>query len=244
MTFFKSVKKTSRMSDAIVKQIEKNILLGKMKAGFMLPSEIELTKQFGVSRNTTREALRMLEASGIIKIRQGSKGGAVVNKVTNEFISDFLSKAILLGGFSGDSIAEFRVALEPQMAAMLATADIDPDLVSQMENNVRETVELRKADKVTGYKNLDFHFLLALATGNPMFIIILNTLRLSLDVISPILKTRHQTQIDSIEYHRKILKAIKAKDPVEAREQMHKHLVELRDVVKDKDFKGRRHDEM
>jgi GntR family transcriptional repressor for pyruvate dehydrogenase complex len=238
MALFSMVKTQERVLDTIVRQIENKILLGELKPEFMLPPEKELTKQFGVSRNTVREALRVLEASGVIKVKQGARGGAVVTRMTEAFISDFLLKAFRLGGITGESIAEFRIALEPSIAGIAATSGIDPKWMIQMEGTIEEAEELLNGNEVTGYKNMDFHVLLALATGNPMFIVILNTLRSSLELFSPILKVRHKNQVDSIEFHRKILKAIKNRDPEKASISMHKHLVQVRKVVKDADFQA------
>jgi DNA-binding FadR family transcriptional regulator len=238
MTLFKVVKNQERMPDAIVRQIGDKILLGQLKPDVMLPPENELTKQFGVSRNTVREALRVLEASGVIKVKQGARGGAIVTRLTETFISDFLLKAFRLGGITGESIAEFRIALEPSIAEMVATKRVDPKLMAQMETSIDEAEALCNANQVTGYKNMDFHVLLALATQNPMFIVIVNTLRSSLELFSPILKVRHQTQVDSIESHSKILKAIKSREPDKAKTLMYKHLVQVRKVVKDVDFRA------
>jgi GntR family transcriptional repressor for pyruvate dehydrogenase complex len=238
MALFNIVRNQERVLDTIVRQIENKILLGELKPDFMLPPEKELTKQFGVSRNTVREALRVLEASGVIRVKQGARGGAVVTRMTEAFISDFLLKAFRLGGITGESIAEFRIALEPSIASIAAASGIDPKWMTQMESTIEEAGELVKGNQVTGYKNMDFHVLLALATGNPMFIVVLNTLRSSLELFSPILKVRHKNQVDSIESHKKILKAIRSRDPEKARITMHKHLVQVRKFVKDADFRA------
>ena len=58
-------------------------------------------------------------------------------------------------------------------------------------------------------------------------------------MISPILYVKHKTLGDSIEYHEKILKAIKRHDPAKARIYMHRHLVQVRKVVRDIDFRPR-----
>lgn len=236
MSLFKPVKNSISMPEAIVKQIEKKILLGKLKPDSILPSENQLMKQFNVSRNTVREALKMLKASGIIKIKRGSQGGPTVTRLSNEFISEFLIKAIRLGGFSGDSIAQFRLALEPSVAEMLATIDIDPELILKMEKNIKEVKKLKKANKFTGYRNMDFHVLLALATGNPMFIIILKTLRVIFHTITPGF-VRNRMQSNTIEYHQKILNAIKKRDPIGARNQMAEHLAQLSEIMKDANIK-------
>ncbi len=231
MPTFKAVKSQIRMPDAIVRQIEEKILLGKLKPSSMLPSENQMVKEFGVSRNTVREALRMLEASGMIKIKQGSRGGAMVTQLTDEFVSDFLVKAIRIGSVSGDHVCQVRLGLEPYIAEMLAKKEnINPELLSLMEKNVAEAKKIHEAGGITGYLDMDFHVLLAMATENPMFITILKTLKISFDIITTHLKERVESS--TLKYHRRILKAIKERDSVTARELMYRHLLQIRDVMK------------
>ncbi len=228
------------MSDEIVRQIEDKILINELTPGSTLPSEGELMKQFGVGRSTVRESLRMLEASGVIKVRHGQRGGAVVTQVTNDFISDFLFKAFRLGRIAGESIGQFRIVVEPAMAAFLATeGGISPTIMAELEDNIADAQKICDGRQITGYRNMEFHVLLAIATGNPMFIIMWNTLRSHLALISSPVLVPHENQRATIEYHRKILKAIKEHDPENARLYMHNHLIEVHRVVKDVDF-GRR----
>jgi GntR family transcriptional repressor for pyruvate dehydrogenase complex len=235
MPLFKSVKTQFKMPEAIVQQIEKKILFGKLKPNSKLPSEAELMKQFGVSRNTVREALRMLEASGILKVKRGPHGGTMITQITNEFISDFLVKAIRMGGLSGKSFAQFRVALEPSIAEMVATIDIDPELLSKMEQNIHEVRKMHENNEVRGLKHMDFHVLLATATSNPMFIIILRTLKILFYTITPVII---QTKMfgPTIEHHQKILNAIKNHDSFEAKRCMYEHMAELSEVLQGLDF--------
>ena len=227
---FKRVKTALRMPEAIVRQIEDQILSGRLKPGHKLPPESQLMKQFGVGRNSVREALRILETSGLIKVKQGSQGGPVVTRFTDEFVSDFLIKAIRLGGVTQDDLSLFRLALEPSIAEMVAVKkDIPPELLLQMEKNISDVKALYKAHKVTAYRNMDFHVLLALATENPMFIIILRTLRVGFNLISP---PQNKIQIETIKYHTRILEAVKNRDPVQAREQMYEHLVRMREIFR------------
>ena len=237
MESFKSIKAPMRMSEVIAHEIEKRIINHELKPGNMLPSEGILKEQFSVSRNTVREALRILEASGLIRILQGAKGGPFVSQITNEFISDFLIKAVRLGGISGDSIAQFRIAIEPSMAATLATKDLNDDFFPDLERNIKETEELFRANDVTAYENLEFHRLLALETGNPLFVIIMNTLTANLQISSPILRNHCELHGHSIEDHKKIMRAIKNKDPKKTQNYMLHHLLEIREVVRDADFK-------
>ncbi len=222
---FARVKNPLRIPDAIVRQIEDRIFLGDLKPDEMLPSESHLMKQFGVGRYTVREALRMLEASGLIRIKQGSKGGAVITRLTNEFVSDFLIKAIRFGEVSTEALSQFRLALEPAIAEILASKEhLDPEYIAQMEANIAAVKALFEGGNVTAYGNMDFHVILALATENPMFVILLKTLRAGFNLIIP---PKNELQMDTIKHHEKILDAIKHRDPVRARENMREHLVQM-----------------
>ena len=223
------------MPEAIARQIEKRIFEGQLKAGQMLHPETELMKQFGVGRNTVREALRILESSGLIKVKQGSRGGPVITKLTNEFVSDFLMKAMRLQGVSPDQLSEFRLAIEPFMAELVAAKkDVNPDLISQMENNIIEAKKLYKEKRVTAYKNMDFHVLIASATENPMFIVLVRTLRVTFNLILP---PQNKIQSSTIKYHQNILNAIKDRNPIEAREQMYRHMVEMAKIIRGRQLK-------
>ena len=233
MTYFQKVNQTLRIPEVIVLQIEDKIMRGELKPDQMLPPEIELMKEFGVGRNTVREALRMLEASGLIKIKQGPRGGPVITKMTDEFVSDFLIKAIRLGTVSVRDLSEFRLALEPFIAETLALKnDINPDVFLQIENNISEVKALHKAGKTTAYENMGFHVLLATATNNPMFVIILKTIKSGFDLVTPPPdKEKWQSGIiETIKYHQSILDAIKNRNPVNAREQMLQHIIQIQKI--------------
>jgi len=223
------------MPEAIARQIEEQIHRGELRPGDMLHSEAELMKEFRVARNTVREALRMLEASGLVKIRQGSRGGTVITGLSNEFVSDFLMKAFRLGGISGESFHAFRVAIEPSIAETVAARQaINPAILEQMEKKISEARAVYEANEATALVNMDFHVLLAEATENIMFIILLTTLRAGLIMVAP--ANKEQFRYETIDYHSKILEAIKDHDPAKARRLMYDHLMEIGQVVKSDNF--------
>jgi GntR family transcriptional regulator, transcriptional repressor for pyruvate dehydrogenase complex len=223
------------MSEAIARQIEERVYRGELKPEEMLPAESELMRQFGVGRNTVREALRMLEASGLVKIRQGSRGGSVITHMSNEFVSDFLTKAFRLGKVSGEGFHAFRIAIEPSIAEIVASRDeLDPKFIVLMEEKISEAKRFFESDEPTAFVNMDFHVLLAEATENMMFIVILKTLRAGLVRIAP--ARCEGFRQETIGFHERILQAVKDRDPRTARDLMHRHLKEIGQVVAREDF--------
>src|SRR4051812_41328045 len=79
-----------RSFDHIVEQIRAVIGSGGMAPGDRLPSERDLGVAFGVSRTTLREALRALEAQGVIEIRTGSRGGAFIAEPSPDLVAGAL----------------------------------------------------------------------------------------------------------------------------------------------------------
>ena len=84
-----------RFSDRIVELIKAKIIQENLKIGTRLPSEIDLSQEFSVSRSVIREALRILEISGLVSIKKGPSGGIFVSNVYHKPIKDSLSNLIL-----------------------------------------------------------------------------------------------------------------------------------------------------
>jgi len=112
--------KQNRIFQDIVEQIEDVILDGKMKPGERLPSERELGEMLGTSRGTLREALRILEQKGLIEIKLGVNGGAVVKEASSEQMSETLALLIRSQSVSLNHLTEFREGVEGTVAALAA----------------------------------------------------------------------------------------------------------------------------
>src|ERR671928_1717465 len=85
-----------RLSEEISERIRAAIVEGRLRPGDRLPPERELTERFGVSRVSVRDALRILEASGLIEIRVGARGGAFVTSPSSTRIGTGLADLISL----------------------------------------------------------------------------------------------------------------------------------------------------
>lgn len=103
-------------------KVRRRIVRGELKADDALPPETELMKQFGISRPTLREALRILEAEGLISVRRGARGGARVQAPSPETAVDYVG---LLLEFDRTSIADVlkaQAVLEVGAVRELATS--------------------------------------------------------------------------------------------------------------------------
>ena len=101
-----------RASNLIVDQIRSLIRDGRLCLGDRLPSERELCEQFGVSRVTVREALRGLEANGLVSIRVGARGGAFVAAPTIQQVSEGIADLVAASVVRPDEVDEARRTFE------------------------------------------------------------------------------------------------------------------------------------
>ena len=104
----------TRTFEEIADQIRAAIVEGRLQPGDRLPAGRELAQTFGVGRSTLLAALRVLEQSGLIVIRPGTKGGAFVTAPSLRQVSESLDLLLRREGASVEELAEFRVHLEGQ----------------------------------------------------------------------------------------------------------------------------------
>src|ERR671930_1275044 len=86
----------ARASSSIADQIRRAIVTGKLQQGERLSPERELAEQFGVSRVTVRDALRALEAMGLLEVKVGARGGAFVTAPTGSVVGQTISDMMML----------------------------------------------------------------------------------------------------------------------------------------------------
>ncbi|MFQ5882447.1 MAG: FadR/GntR family transcriptional regulator [Candidatus Methylomirabilales bacterium] len=212
----KAVRKT-RIYEDIVAQVKELITVGKLKPGDQLPAERELSDMFQVSRASVREAIRALESVGLIEIRQGEGTYITTSAET------LLASAILRQEDPFLQVFEARKILEPAIAA-LATGRATAKEVEQLEAILHEQAR-QIAEGGTGVDaDTSFHSALAEAAKNKIL------LRLNEAIVDSLRETRERSlqprgrAARSLSGHREILEAIRAKDPVKAREAMLEHL--------------------
>ena len=119
----------SRIFQDVVDQIQEAILTQRLNQGDRLPPERELCETFNISRGTLREALRVLEYKGLIEIKLGTGGGAVVRSAGMEQFTETLALLIRFGKVSVIDIGEFRAGIEGQIAILAAQEASDKDII-------------------------------------------------------------------------------------------------------------------
>jgi GntR family transcriptional regulator, transcriptional repressor for pyruvate dehydrogenase complex len=167
-----------RTHEQVLAQIEQKILDGTLRPGQKLPSERELVAALGVSRTSVREALRALEALGIVEARSGSgpDAGSVITAQSTAALTNLLRLHVALTQISLSDLVEMRVQLE-RNAARGAASTRTPEDVARLS-------ALIEAQRATGeeyreFNTLDaeFHVGIARISGNVLAADLMQALR-------------------------------------------------------------------
>ncbi len=223
LKLFKPVKKT-KIYEEIVAKVKDMIQEGRLKSGEKLPGERELAEVFHVSRSSVREALRSLESHGFLESRQGD--GTYIARQPVESLVNPLAAVILSEKDGQMELFEMRRMVEPHVA-YLAAERATPEEIEMME----EALELQAEEIAKGETGTEidktFHYLMAKATKNKVFIRIADSIMdLLAESRDKYLQVEGRPQ-KSILRHRQLLEAIKAGDQELAAKIMREHLTDI-----------------
>ncbi len=218
-----TVKKT-RVYEAIVEQLTSLILEGEIKPGDKLPSERELCEQFGVGRNSVREATRSLESARLVETRQGEGTFVTANPVS---MIPMISEKVSSDGESGiHHIFEARMVLEPQIAALAAERMTNAEM-RELENTLQQQLDAVEGGGLGLEEDTQFHLGLAKSAKNEFLHHLLSSLLNSLSETRERSLRDKSVRFRSWEAHQQILDAILTKDRNRAIAAMISHLVEI-----------------
>jgi len=164
---------TRRTFEEVVAQVRTMLFDGSLKPGDRLPPERELAQVLGVGRPALREALRVLEAKGLVVLRKGKTGGAFVSSGRASLVSDSMSDLLRLGSVSADELFEARQWIQSGFVRAACARATAADL-KLLRDNVAEGERLHKAGLAAERiaVNIEFHHLLAQATHNQVAVMV------------------------------------------------------------------------
>jgi GntR family transcriptional repressor for pyruvate dehydrogenase complex len=223
-----------RAFDEISNEIKRLIFTGVLKPGDRLPSETELANQFGVGRQTIREALRLLELSGFISMQKGGAGGPLIVDTILSTISSSFVDVFQMGSISHDELTVARMEVE-KMVLRHVFANAGPeDIEALRENVVRARRKINQNQEIFD-ENIGFHRLLAKASKNQVFVIALESILAVVAHFRSLFTMGLQGPRKVLEEHEHILDAIEKGRYDEAFILMEKHLISVdqrfRDLV-------------
>ncbi|MDE2958391.1 MAG: FadR/GntR family transcriptional regulator [Bacteroidota bacterium] len=221
---FKSVGKPRLLSHSVVEAIEHSIRTRELTPGMKLDSEHELCTQFGVSRTVLREALRMLAARGLIEIEKGR--GMFISRLSPETVTTPLEMYLHQheGDYRSIDIIRARQLIEPPIAAEAAIRHTDAD-AEQLTQDYNDMVACDSGQLAE--LDMAFHRHIAVACGNALVpLLIVPIYALMPGIKHSVHQVIEEARYSAIEWHGRILKAILARDPEQARANMEYHLIE------------------
>ena len=211
---------SKRAFDEIADQIKDLIYSKTLKPGDKLPPERDLATQFGTGRMAVREALRILEQSGLIVVKQGSEGGAFVKEADTTMATEIISGLIRRSSLTMEDVMEVRIKFEMAVleAAIGKIGESDMEIlqkrIDDAEIMIREDREgIRPLNPfLLGETYADFHLVLARATKNPVYEIIMDCLmRVSHGVITQQMIPSERFK-EHLEFHKNLYNALKNRD--------------------------------
>ena len=208
--------KAKRAFEAIVERIERAIVSGDLKTGDRLPGERELVAQFDVSRSSVREAMRVLESSGLVAARPGDPRGAVILAPTAAPLRKMMTRLTQASSTTLADLLIYRMTLESAANSLAASRRTAEDLLRLEKAMARMRQALRLGQQEFGQADLDFHDIVARASGNTMIQVSAEAVRQSIEeLITSSIRASgddRQLMMRTIAHHGDVFEAIREQD--------------------------------
>jgi DNA-binding FadR family transcriptional regulator len=220
-----------RISEVIVDQVRLLIRQGRLVAGDRLPSERELCERFGVSRVTVREALRVLEANGLVEIRVGARGGAFVTAPSSRLVGEGIVDLISLATITAVEVTEARMVFELGIVPLVCERATEEDIAALYEI-CDQSDKAIAAGEYPLELSAEWHTRYARAGHNRAVSMFVESLH------DPLLRSLERARETApshgghgVAEHRALVDAISARDPETATQLMRTHLLRTAERV-------------
>ena len=168
-----------RVAEIVASRLRDDILSGRIKEGDVLPSQDTLLAEFGVSPPALREAIHILETDGLISVRRGNVGGAVVHPPSAERTAHMISMVLQTRSATPADVSGALMHLEPICAGMCAARDDRmTEVVPYLEAEIQTQTE--QFDNLSRYvpNARRFHEAIVSRCGNEPMILLIGSLEL------------------------------------------------------------------
>lgn len=219
-----------KRADQIVESVKRWVVVNGKQPGDRLPNERELMEQFQCSKGTVREALKSLEVQGLVTIKTGPNGGAILERVPFEKASQLLRNFLHFEQPTGPDIYALRTLVEPEIAALATPRLTDADLArldalvaccETPAHTFDERMEQRIAE-------LEFHVVLSECCDNALLAFIgrfLNDMIRDLVIFKKAqLPEQQEFSCANLNFHKQLLQAFRDRDAERARRLMQAHM--------------------
>lgn len=219
--------RSAKMAELVARQIVEDIVEQGLPPGAGLPSEAPMLQMYGIARGTLREALRILENNGMVRVRPGRGGGATVGSADPYNFGRTMTLFLQMGRTRFWELVEARVIMEPMMAR-LAAERRDEARLEELAKSWEEHKNLTTRDQAAYLSVVqDFHGVIAGMSGNGV-----------LDLFGRALKEVYTERVIAAEQpparwaavrreHEAVTQAIFDGDGAQAEALMRDHMVEL-----------------
>ncbi len=220
----------SREYEKVTNYIVEQIRTRKLTIGSKLPSERTLAAQLGISRNSTREALRNLENMGIIECRQGS--GSYVRCEMTKVLSSMFGLLLNLENISINDLNIFRKAFDKVVCSMLIDKNDDLTELADRATKLLDS-EPRNHDEEIKIDH-DFHYMLLEATDNPLMRIVSVSLsEMYNESINTVLQASRKENKDGfLDAHRRIVEALKSGSKAKCDDAVNLHYERVDEIIR------------
>lgn len=234
--------RSQKRGDIVVDEIKRWIAERRFAPGDKLPKEAELQALFGVSKGTAREALKALEAQGLVTVSTGPSGGATIGEVPLVRAFQLMQNYLFFRDLEVAQIYAVRRVLEPELAAGAVAHLTEADFAA-LERSIETCAPASASpEQARAQRQEDLHFHDVLAAANPN-----GLLRFMCEMINQLL--RHQVAMGhtpanpayqrlgdaNVAAHTRLLAAARRRDAEEVRRLMAEHIDEAGRLVADVD---------
>jgi GntR family transcriptional regulator, transcriptional repressor for pyruvate dehydrogenase complex len=229
--------KRLNVTDSIVNQIKELVLQGKLKQGDKLPPERELMNLFEVGRPSLREALKVLEAQGLIEKTQK---GTLITGNHDRFFMDSLMFQLYFSSCDWQDIFETRKFIERELTFLAVKRATEEDL-QQIEATI---VDMENAIHVNNQQdyvasNLAFHDKIARASGNLVMYHLFKSITSLIEQVQVSAVSVRGVMADSLSFHKRIFEAIKERNQLLATQLIVDHIDSVDRFLQSKNVQDR-----